>query len=276
MSLVQLKVKRALKVPIDAPEISPSFFVGKSNRDICNLEVWEGNRKNKIEKIFEVKGEPGDDAEKIRIRIIGDVSKVKKIGKKMDGGSIQIIGNAGMHLGNDMKNGIISVQGNVGSWLGSNMRGGIIEVKGNAGDVVGSAYRGGSDGRRGGSIIVQGKAGNEVGCWMRGGTIQILGNVGLCPGVHMKKGTIYIKENCLGRAGAQMQGGKIILDGRIPDILPSFNIESKRGSTRVGKEKIEGPFYLFHGDNNEDGNGRLYVKIENNPQLNWFEELIEI
>jgi formylmethanofuran dehydrogenase subunit C len=250
MSLVQLKVKRALKVPIDAPEISPSFLVGKSNRDICNLEVWEGNRKTKIEKIFEVKGEPRDDTEKIKIKIIGDVSKVKKIGKKMDGGNIQIIGNAGMHLGNDMKNGTISVQGNVGSWLGSNMKGG--------------------------SIIVQGNAGNEVGCWMRGGTIQILGNVGLCPGVHMKNGTIYIKENCLGRAGAQMQGGKIILDGRIPDVLPSFNIESERGSTRVGKEKIEGPFYLFHGDNNEDGNGRLYVKIDNNPQLIWFEKLIEI
>ena len=61
MSLVQLKVKRVLKVPIDAPEISPYFFVGKNKREICNLEVWEGNRKTKIERIFAVKGEPGDE-----------------------------------------------------------------------------------------------------------------------------------------------------------------------------------------------------------------------
>lgn len=275
MNLIQLNVKRELKVPIDASEITPNNMVGKSITDVRKIEVWEGNQRTEIGKIFEVKGEPSKDPEKVMIKIVGDVSKIKRIGKGMDCGEIQIIGNAGMHLGNEMKNGNITVKGNVGSWLGSSMRGGAIEIEGNVGDCVGTSYRGGDYAMSGGIIIVHGNAGNEVGSWMRNGTIQILGSVGLYPGIHMQNGTVYIKDNCKGRAGAQMTGGKIIVCGKIPDILPSFNIEEIKGDTRLGREKIQGPFYLFSGDNNENGNGRLYVKIENNPQLNWFEELIE-
>ena len=275
MKVVQFKVKKKLIVPVDSQKLSPNNIVGKSEKEIRKTEIWEGNQRTELGKIFDVNGNPGEKLEEVKIKIIGDVSKVRRIGQKMDGGTIQIVGDAGMHLGNEMKNGIITVLGNTESWLGSNMRGGMIEVKGNTGDFVGATYRGNNNGMRDGVIKIHGNAGSEVGCWMSGGVIRILRGVGIFPGIHMKGGTIYVRENCLGRAGAQMTGGKIILAGKIPDILPSFSIEELRGDTKAGQEKISGPFYLFKGDHNEDGNGRLFVKIENNTHLKWFEKFID-
>jgi len=275
MKETQFKVKKILEVPVDASRLCPNYIAGKSEEEINKTEIWEGNQRTKLGKIFDVKGDPGDDPKEVKIKITGEVSKVRRIGQKMDGGAIQIVGDVSMHLGNEMKNGIITVLGNVDSWLGSGMSGGMIEVKGNAGDFVGAASRGNANGMTGGMIKICGNAGSEVGCWMKGGVIQILGNVGIYPGIHMKNGTIYVKENCLGRAGAQMTGGKIILAGKTPEILPSFNIEDVRGDTKVDQEKISGPFYLFSGDHNEDGDGRLYVKIDSNPQLKCFEKFID-
>ncbi len=155
------------------------------------------------------------------------------------------------------------------------MKGGTIEVNGNARDFIGASYRGNNNGMSGGAIKIHGNAGSGVGNWMRGGEIQISGDVGIYPGIHMKSGTIYVKKNCLGRAGAQMTGGKIIINGKIPEILPSFYIEEIRGGTRAGQDKISGPFYLFSGDHNEDGGGRLFVRIDSNVHLKWFEKFIE-
>lgn len=276
MAEITFKIKKTLRVPIDAPELNPDSIIGKSLDEIRDIEVWEGNRKINLGEIFDVNGEQADKIEELCIRVIGDVSKVKRIGQNMSGGNIQIDGNAGMYLGNKMKDGRIVVNGDARSWLGASMLGGRIEVKGNAGDFVGASYRGKSKGMKGGMILIHGDAGNEIGCWMKGGIIQIIGNSDTYPGMHMKNGTIYVGKNCLCRAGAQMSGGKIIINGKIPEILPSFTIESIRGSTRIGKEKIKGPFYLFVGDGNEDGEGRLYVRKEGNDDLKYREDYLDI
>lgn len=275
MEEVLFKVKKKLIVPVDAPALSPNNLAGKSVKEVREIKVWEGNQRTELSKIFDVKGDPGDEPEEVKIKINGDVSRVRKIGQKMDGGTIQIAGNAGMHLGNEMKKGTIVVSGNVESWLGSSMKGGIIEVNGNARDFIGAAHRGNNNGMNEGMIKIHGNAGSEVGNWMRGGDIQIFGNVGIYPGIHMKGGTIYVKKNCLGRAGAQMTGGKIIINGKIPEILPSFYIEEIRGGTKAAQDKISGPFYLFSGDHNEDGKGRLFVRIDSNGHLKWFEKFVE-
>ncbi|MCW4033459.1 MAG: formylmethanofuran dehydrogenase subunit C [Candidatus Bathyarchaeota archaeon] len=273
---ITFKIKKTLKVPVDAPDLNPDIIVGKSLDEVRNIEIWEGNRKIKLCEIFDVNGEQADKIEELHIKIIGDVSKVKRIGQKMSGGNIQIDGNAGVYLGNKMKDGSIIVSGDAGSWLGAFMQGGMIEVKGNAGDFVGASYRGKSEGMKGGMILIHGDAGNEIGCWMKGGTIQIMGNSEGYPGTHMKNGTIYVGKNCLCRAGAQMSGGKIIIDGKIPEILPSFTIEGVRGSARLGKEKIQGPFFLFVGDGNEEGEGRLYVRKEGNDGLKYCEDYLDM
>jgi formylmethanofuran dehydrogenase subunit C len=276
MAEITFKIKKALRVPVDAPDLNPDGIVGKSLDEIRNIEIWEGNRKINLCEIFDVNGEQVNKIEDLSIRVIGDVSKVKRIGQNMSGGKIKIDGNAGMYLGNKMKDGSIIVSGDAGSWLGASMLGGRIEVKGNTSDFVGASYRGKSEGMKGGMILIHGDAGNEIGCWMKGGTIQIMGSSETYPGMHMKNGTIYIDKNCLCRAGAQMSGGKIIINGKISEILPSFAIESIRGSARIGKEKIQGPFYLFVGDGNEDGEGRLYVRKEGNEDLKYCEDYLDM
>jgi formylmethanofuran dehydrogenase subunit C len=270
-----LTVKRTLSVPVECSEISPNSFAGKSLDQIRTMEIWEGNRRNRLEDIFQVKEEGGAASDELTVVIVGDASRIRKIGYRMTEGSIAIEGNAGMYLGEEMSAGSITVSGNAGAWLGSKMKGGAIEVKGNAGDFVGSSYRGSTKGMKGGTIIVHGNAGTEVGCWMRNGTIRIKGSSGMFPGMHMSNGTIYIEKHCAGRAGAQMTGGRVIIGGYVPAILPSFNIEEVRERVKLGEEKIPGPFYVFTGDLNENGNGKLFINVAENPHLKSCEEYLE-
>ena len=72
-----------------------------------------------------------------------------------------------------------------------------------------------------------------------------------------------------------MTGGKVIVGGRIPSILPSFTFEEIRDTAKVGEEKIRGPFYVFSGDINENGKGRLSVSVTNNPHLKPYERYLE-
>ena len=192
MGEIILKVKEPLKVPVYAPEITPENLAGKSIQEIQDLMIWEGNRRVKLGELFEVKGEPTPEPQDLRIKIKGDVSKVREIGCGMKSGSIVIEGSAGMYLGYKMAGGSILVEGDAASFLGSRMKGGTIEAKGNAGDLVGAPYRGSTKGMRDGLIIIHGDAGSEVGCWMNGGTILVHGSTGPFPGIHMVGGTIMI------------------------------------------------------------------------------------
>jgi formylmethanofuran dehydrogenase subunit C len=155
------------------------------------------------------------------------------------------------------------------------MKGGVIEVYGNAGDLIGAPYRGETKGMRGGTIIIHGNAGNEIGCWMMGGLIKVKGNCGLFPGIHMKNGTILIHGNTEGRCGALMKGGKVIILGKIPTILSSFTFEEVRSSVKANGEKIDGPFYVFTGDLNEEGSGKIFISTLNNTHLKFYEKYIE-
>jgi formylmethanofuran dehydrogenase subunit C len=274
MSTITLRLKNSPKVPLDLPTITPNHFAQKSLEEIENLWIWKGNKMVRIKEIFYVDGDVSSNPNDITIVLEGDLSKAKRIGTDMTTGSIIVKGNFGLYLGYRMRGGKIIVEGNVGSWAGVDMRGGEIEIKGNAGDLIGAALRGSSIGMRSGSILIHGNAGSEVGAWMAGGLIWIKGNVGLFPGVHMKDGTIVIEGNCDGRAGGNMKGGRVIVLGRINDILPSFHIDAIRQSVRVGDGKIAGPFYLFIGDLADDGNGKIFIKVESNKHLKKYETLM--
>jgi len=272
---IVLTVKRALNVPVECLEVSPNSFSGKSLDQIRGIEIWEGNRRCRLNDIFQVEEENSSASDELTVGIVGEASRIRKIGYRMTEGSIAIEGDAGMYLGEQMSAGSIIVNGDAGAWLGSRMKGGAIEVKGNAGNFVGSSYRGSTKGMKRGTIIVHGNAGTEVGCWMRNGTIRIKGSCGTFPGMHMNNGTIYIEKDCSGRAGAQMTGGRVIIGGYVPAVLPSFNIEEVRERVKVGEEKIPGPFYVFTGDLNENGNGKLFINVAKNPHLKWCEEYLE-
>jgi len=262
-------------VPVEAECITPDNFAGKSIKEINMLKAWEGNKKRFLGELFEIKGETNTKAEKVSIQIFGDISRFRRIGAGMSAGEIIVDGSVGMHLGEGMMGGSITVNGDAGSWTGSMMRGGTIEIKGNVGDYVGAPYRGSTTGMGGGTILVHGNAGNEVGCFMRKGLIKIYGNIGQFAGIHMKNGTIFVQGNSEGRAGAEMLGGKIVICGFIPSILPSFTIDDIRPSVKVNGEKVAGSFYMFIGDLADGGNGKLFVSQHKNMHLNIYEKYLQ-
>ncbi len=271
---VVLRLRKELKVPVDAKCVSPDVFAAKSLDEIAELPVWEGNRKSLLKEIFEMEGNGGEAPAEVSINLAGNLSKVKKIGASMTSGEIRIQGDVGMHLGEEMKGGTIIVDGNAGSWTGSAMKGGKIEVKKNAGDYIGGAYRGGTKGMQGGAIIIHGDAGTEVGCYMRKGLIQIYGDVAQFVGIRMIDGTIMVKGNAEGRAGAFMKGGKIILCGQVESVLPTFSIDSVKNKAKANGEEIKEPFYMFVGDLAERGYGKLYVSKTKNEHLNHYEKML--
>lgn len=266
---------RQFRIPVTAGCISPDLVAGRSLREIELTQIWEGNRKVKLGSLFKVEGETGRTPNDCTIRIVGNVSAVRRIGFEMTGGLIQIDGEAGMYLGERMRGGSIIVAGNVGSWLGTQMRNGQIEVKGNVGDCVGGSVRGGTKGMRGGIIAIHGDCGIEAGAWMQNGTIRIKGNCDLYAGIHMKNGTIIIERNCGGRVGAHMTNGKILVLGSLGGVLPSFQFDEIRDKAKAGEEKIAGPFYVFSGDVNEEGEGKLFTRVSDNPDLKWNERFLE-
>jgi formylmethanofuran dehydrogenase subunit C len=270
---VTLSLKKELGVPVFAECISPDVFAGKSQGEIAQLQLWEGNRQRALSDLFTTKGESGDKPKEVAIKILGDLSKVRRIGACMTDGEIMVQGDVGMHVGEEMKGGTIVVEGNAGSWVGAAMRGGTIEVNRNAGDYIGGAYRGSAEGMKGGTIIIQGNAGVEVGCHMRKGVIRVHGEVGQFVGIRMKDGAILVQGKAGERAGAFMTGGKIVLCNYIPSVLPTFTIDGFKSKVRI-EEEIKKPFYVFVGDLTEQGKGKLYVAKDKNEHLKSYETLL--
>jgi formylmethanofuran dehydrogenase subunit C len=268
--MIKLTPTREFTVPIIAECINPSVFKDKACKEIEELEVFEGNKQRNLRELFkveEVETEAPPDCSTITIH--GDLSKVRRVGAAMSSGEIIIKGDVGMHMGEEMRGGRITVHGNVGGWVGAMMKAGTIEIYGNAGDYLGAPYRGRSEGMRGGKIIVRGDVGTEAGASMRKGAIKVLGSVGQFVGFRMRGGTIHVRKHCDGRAGSRMTDGKIVVEGRLESILPTFSTEGVKAKVKLEEETVEGPFYFFVGDMVENGYGKLYVSKRSNPHLDY-------
>ncbi|MEM4245996.1 MAG: formylmethanofuran dehydrogenase subunit C [Candidatus Bathyarchaeia archaeon] len=272
MVKITLKLKRPLQVPTDLSLLTPESLAGRTLREISNTPVREGNRLKTVRDLFNVRVE--DATLEDEIRLVGDLTLSRRIGFRMSRGVITVQGSAGLYLGEGMEGGEIRVHGNTGSWTGACMKNGLIEVIGNVEHFLGSSYRGSRKGMRGGKILIHGDAGDEIGCWMNGGLIHVEGSSGQFTGIHMIGGEIVIERACGGRAGAEMTSGTIICLGPVEEILPSFAISDIRDSVRLGQDKLEGPFYMFEGDVNEGGRGRIYALKEANPHLQRYERYV--
>ena len=275
MVQVKMRVKKTFNVPVDAEVITPDAIDGLSLSEVKSLNVWEGNRRRPLGELFNVEFIDSVEDDALTLLVRGDPKSVRRIGSHMSFGRILINGDVGMYLGEKMKGGMIQVNGNADSWLGSDMNAGLIEVLGDAGDFVGSPLRGLTRGMNGGRIHVKGSVGNECGCWMEDGMIIVDGEMGLFGGIHMRGGVILTRGNVMDRIGAGMMDGKIVIMGKASSILPSFTFEEVRKSTRVGNDRVEGPFYLFSGDLAEDGKGRLYLAISENNHLHFIKRYLE-
>ncbi len=271
--MIELTVKRKLQFPVMAECITPYNFQGKPVEEVKALEVWEGNKPNKLEDIFTVE----QTAEEIpSIVINGDASEVRRIGSGMKTGEIVVNGSIGMHLGENMAGGKITVNGDARQWAGSKMKGGLIEIHGNAGDYLASPYRGSDSGMHGGKIIVDGNVGSDSAVFMKGGVLKIRGDSGPFLGFRMRDGAIHVEKKCATRVGASMTGGKIIVSGLLDEPMPTFTIDSIKPKVRFDEtETIAGPFYVFVGDLAENSSaGKLFVSKANNPQLSAYERFL--
>jgi formylmethanofuran dehydrogenase subunit C len=74
--------------------------------------------------------------------------------------------------------------------------------------------------------------------------------------------------------GADMLGGKIIICGYVPSVLPTFTLDSLRLNVDVDGEKIDGPFYRFIGDIAEKGEGKIFISKLKNPHLSFYEKYL--
>lgn len=110
----------------------------------------------------------------------------------MDGGAIEVFGNAQDQIGNTMNGGSIVVHGRCGDAAGYGMRGGMIFVRDGCGWRVGihmKQFEG-----RCPIIVIGGDAGSFLGEYMAGGIIVLLGKPGSYLATGMHGGVIYMKH----------------------------------------------------------------------------------
>src|SRR5215510_6896398 len=266
--MITLTLKQPVDgVPLEAESICPDVIAALDHAALCALPVYLGKRQCRIDDFFTVDGAASDE-----IQILGDLRKVRWIGRGMTRGRLTIEGNAGMHLGAYMKGGTIEVSGAASDWVGAEMSGGLIRVAGNAGGQIGAAYRGSPRGMTDGTIIIGGSAGLEIGMRMKRGLIIIGGPVRDFAGLEMKGGTIVLRGGAELRSGAWMNRGTIISLKPIP-MLPSFLYSSSYTPTFMGVlvkhlgslgisvpfDPLAGAYQRYLGDTSVVGKGEILV-----------------
>lgn len=110
----------------------------------------------------------------------------------MDGGEIEVFGNAQDQIGNTMNDGLVIVHGRCGDAAGYGMRGGKIFVRDGCGWRVGIHMKQFEDKRP--AIVIGGDAGSFLGEYMAGGVIVLLGKPGRYLATGMHGGVIYLRH----------------------------------------------------------------------------------
>ena len=252
---------------LEADVITPENLAGLSEAQVAALPVMHGNQTAQLGDFFRVEGEPNGE-----VRLVGDLSRVKRIGSNMLSGKLHIDGDVGMHVGAGMVDGEIVVEGDADDWAGAEMQGGRITIKGNAGDSLGSAYRGSSKGMLGGEIIVHGHVGSEAGNSMRRGLIAIGGNTGEFAGVNMLAGTLIALGQFGARAGAGLLRGTLISMQPVqmlptfvfdcvyrPNYLPLYLRHLRELRLPIHDDFITGAYQRWSGDMVALGRGEVLV-----------------
>lgn len=110
----------------------------------------------------------------------------------LDGGEIEVFGNAQDQIGNTMNDGCIVVHGRCGDAAGYGMRGGQILVRDGCGWRVGIHMKQ-FEGKRP-AIVIGGDAGSFLGEYLAGGIIVLLGKPGRHLATGMHGGVIYLRH----------------------------------------------------------------------------------
>jgi formylmethanofuran dehydrogenase subunit C len=251
---------------LEADNVSPDAFAGKTAAQIAELHVHEGNETSALGKYFDVGGNAGATAADTKIIVKGDVKKVKYLGFKMSAGELVVEGSTDQYAGGWMKGGKMLVKGNVDAFAGTAMKGGELTIEGNAGNYLGAAYRGDWRGMSGGKILVKGNAGSDIGMYMTGGEMIINGNADVHVCTHAEGGKVIIKGNAKSKVGGQMVDGTIYVFGSIDTMMPGFK---PAGEVELEVDGVKATFAHYIGDTGERKKkrkgqivyGNLYKKI---------------
>jgi formylmethanofuran dehydrogenase subunit C len=248
METVTITMKNLPALYLEADNVSPDGFAGKTAAQIAELHVHEGNVTTTLGKYFEVNGNAGATAAETKIIVKGDVKKVKYLGFKMTAGELVVDGSMDQYAGAWMKGGNMLVKGNVDAFAGTAMKGGELIIEGNAGNYLGAAYRGDWRGMSGGKILVKGNAGSDIGMYMLGGEMIVNGNADVHICTHAEGGKVIIKGNAKSKVGGQMVDGTIYVFGSIDTMMPGFK---PAGEIELEVDGVKAKFAHYIGDMGE-------------------------
>jgi formylmethanofuran dehydrogenase subunit C len=206
MGALSFTLKTSTQQRVDCSPLIPDNLAGKSAADIAAIEMQCGNRKLRVDSLFDIAGDNAAD-----IVIHNSSGKLDYIGSHMKSGRITVHGGAGSWLGFQMKKGEIVLNGNADAYAAAELAGGTIRINGNAGDFLASALPGNRKGMKGGLVIVTGNAGDRVGDQMRRGIILIEGSVGDYCASRMLAGTIGVMGTVGDYIGFGMRRGTLLL-----------------------------------------------------------------
>ncbi len=192
MRTLSFTLKIATAQRIDVSPLTPKHLAGLSLAKIEAMTLVVGNRRLRVEEIFEI---TGDNAHHLIFR--GANAKLDYVGKDLDRGQIQVQDVCGAYVGMGMTAGRISVHGDTDAFAACEMKGGLLRIEGNSGDFLAAARLGNRIGMAGGTVIVTGNTGARTGDHMRRGTVLIEGSAGSYLGSRMLAGTIAV----LGKTG---------------------------------------------------------------------------
>jgi formylmethanofuran dehydrogenase subunit C len=261
----------ATSLPVDGESLRPDALSGLSADEVARVRLPVGNGSAEVGELFRVEGDLADG----HLVLVGDLRKVRAIGRGMTSGRLTIRGAAGSRLGAGMTGGTIEVDGSAGDWAGAEMRGGLLRIRGPAGDGLGAALPGSRLGMREGVILVEGTAGADVGLAMRRGLIAVLGPVGDGLGRAMIAGSIFA-FGPVGRApGSGMRRGMLALLGpESPEVPPTFRPSGRirppfmdlylrqlrEWGFPLADSAAPGPFARYNGDLLAKGQGEILIR----------------
>ena len=120
------------ELTLDFRGVTPVKVVKLNESDIRRIPIGIGNRRVELGELFNVCNSKAK-ASQPAIRLVGDYSKARNVGREMCGGNLKVQGNVGSCLGAQMSGGAITCSGSAGDYVGSQMSGGTIRVQGNVG-----------------------------------------------------------------------------------------------------------------------------------------------
>jgi formylmethanofuran dehydrogenase subunit C len=211
-----LTLKPQTPAGLDAAALLPARLGGLTPRAAARLPLAAGIE---IGEAFTVSEDPAAPDAHLTLRT--GARALTRIGCAMDGGRLQVLGEAGDLLGQDLRAGELVVEGRCGDYAGAGQRGGLIRVRGDAGDFLGAAADG-YEGMRGGVLLVEGRAGACAGWRMRRGLIAVAGGCGAHCGAELLAGTI-VSPRCGASAGLGLRRGTLVLWERPPHLPATFN-----------------------------------------------------